>query len=148
MHLREAELIQFPDPKLRRQEARITRQRVFYLGYHEYAVNPLFAWQTEYWVKRIQKGRRWELYCTDPENTGRKRVLYGEFSPDDIRQYFIDVAFEITDDDWHAMGWRDFTGDNVLDFQYYYWEKYPDSFCDICNEMMPHDPFAIHECVE
>ena len=143
---RKAEIIPFPKLKQRKRKTCVTRKRVFYLGYHEYTVNPLYAWRTDYWVKRIRKGERWELYCTDPENTGNQRILFGEFSPQDIRRYFEDVGFEVTDDDWHSMGWRDFSGANFIDFEAYYWERHPDKFCAICRDMLPHDPFETHSC--
>ena len=40
------------------------------------------------------------------------------------------------------------SGDNILDFEHYVWENYPDKFCDICNQRLPHDPFTFHVCNE
>jgi hypothetical protein len=46
-----AEVIPFPNEPRKQRHHRFPRQRVFYLGYHEYSAGPGLCWHTEYWVK-------------------------------------------------------------------------------------------------
>jgi len=46
-----AEVIPFPNEPRKQRHHRFPRQRVFYLGYHEYSARPGLCWHTEYWVK-------------------------------------------------------------------------------------------------
>ncbi len=140
-----AEIIEFP-VNATRTIPEIPRKRVFYLGPHGYSAGPGLSWCTEYWVKRIQRGAAWEIYCTNPEETGRQRVWTGEYSPESLREYFDDVGFEMADGLWWEMGWRPSHSADVEDFGWYYFEKYPELFCAICGDMMGHNPFEIHEC--
>ena len=109
-----AEIIAFPSPTGERPERRLPRQRVFYLGDHEYSLAPGACWRTEYWIKRLRKGVAWEIFATNPEDTGKQRLSMGEHSPCEMREYFESVAFYISNDEWYAMGWRDPDGANIL----------------------------------
>jgi hypothetical protein len=60
---------------------------------------------SEFWVKRVKRGTRWELYGTD-EETGKARTWMGEYSPEGIRRSFDSVEFNISDGEWEEMGWR------------------------------------------
>ena len=104
------------------------------------------SWCTEYWVKRIQRGTAWEIYCTNPEETGRQRLLMGEYSPESLREYFDDVGFEMEDWLWWEMGWRPSYSADIEDFGWHYFQKHPELFCAICGDMMRHNPLKIHEC--
>ena len=111
-----AQVINFPNVPLKPRHHRLPRQRVFYLGSHEYSAGPGLYWRTEYWVKRQRKGEAWELFATSPEDSGKQRLSMGEYTPHEVREYFESVDFEITGDEWYAMGWRDPNGAEVIDF--------------------------------
>ena len=96
------------------RDHRIPRQRVFYLGYHEYSAGPGLCWHTKYWVKRLRKGEAWELFGTMPDVSGPQRISMGEHTPDEAREYFESVGFEITNAEWYAMGWRSPEGAEIL----------------------------------
>ena len=102
-----AEIIDFPEWARNSgsyQAVVIPRKRVFYLGIHSYSAGPGYSWTTKYWVKRVDRGRNWEVYCTSQE-TGSVRLMMGTFDPDEVREYFDSVYFELTDEDWADMGW-------------------------------------------
>ena len=95
--------------------------RVFDLGEHEYSGAPGLSWRTNYWVKKIRKGEKWELYCSQ-ENSLRKREYAGTYSPDELHEYFDEVGFHLEDWQWREMGLA-YTADilvldkgSVLDF--------------------------------
>ena len=116
-----AKIIDFPEWAVERLvdlPAAFPRQRVFYLGVHSYSAGPGYSWNTEYWVKRINRGRDWEVYCTT-EETGRKRQLMDTCDPDEVREYFDSVNFVISDKEWFEMGWAPRSSDNsaeIFDF--------------------------------
>jgi hypothetical protein len=83
-----AQVINFPNVPLKQRHHRFPRQRVFYLGYHEYSAGPGLCWQTEYWVKRLRRGEAWELFGTMPETSGKQRLSMGEHTPEEAREYF------------------------------------------------------------
>ena len=109
-------VIPFPDLKKSRKKSKLPRQRVFYLGSHMYSNAPGMSGTSEYWVKRIEKGKKWELFGTWPEECGRQRLSMGEHTPEQAKEYFESVNFEISSDEWFDMGWRDNSGENVVDF--------------------------------
>ena len=55
-----------------------TRKRVFDLGEHFYSGAPGLCWSTNYWIKRIDKVKSWELYAT-LEEAPRQGVYSGTF---------------------------------------------------------------------
>ena len=73
-------------------------------------------------MKRIQRGTAWEIYCTNPEETGRQRLLMGEYSPESLREYFDDVGFEMEDWLWWEMGWRPSYSADIEDFGWHYFQ--------------------------
>ena len=101
-----ANIIEFPVNQATRTIPEIPRKRVFYLGNHVYSAGPGLSWCTEYRVKRIQRGAAWEIYCTNPEETGRQRLWMGEYNPESLREYFDDVGFEMAEWPWWEMGWQ------------------------------------------
>ena len=141
-----AKIIEIPVDKATRVILEIPPKRVFYLRNHYYSVGPGLSWCTEYWVKRIQRGTAWEIYCTNPEETGRQRLLMGEYSPESLREYFDDVGFEMEDWLWWEMVWRPSYGADIEGFGWHYFQKHPELFCSICRDMMGHNPLRIHEC--
>ena len=80
-----------------------SRQRVFDLGLHWYSGAPGLSWFTNYWVKKIQRGTRWELYCSREESLCRREYC-GTFEADELRDYFDDVGFYLDDEEWREMG--------------------------------------------
>ena len=78
-------------------------------------------------MKRIQRGDAWEIYCTNPEETGRQRVWMGEYSPESLREYFDDVGFVMAEWLWWEMGRQTSHSANVKDFGGYYPQKHPDA---------------------
>ena len=95
--------------------------RVFDLGEHEYSEAPGLSRRTNYWVKKIRKGEKWELYCSQ-EHSLRKREYAGTYSPDELHEYFDEVGFHLEDWQWREMGLA-YTADilvldkdSVLDF--------------------------------
>ena len=77
--------------------------RVFDLGEHEYSGASGLSWRTNYWVKKIRKGEKWELYCSQ-EKSLRKREYAGTYSPDELHEYFDEVGFHLEDWQWREMG--------------------------------------------
>ena len=164
-----AEIIAFPIEREERGLPPVPRQRMFYLGPHHYAVGPGFSWSTEYWVKRVERGKRWEIHCTHPEESGRQRLFFGLYDPEEVREYFESVVFEISDEEWWEMGWRSTEGAEILEWEFHYREANEQRFCSMCGgffvhgpegiekcqcamtcaiclELLPEDPFEIHEC--
>ena len=76
---------------------------MFDLGEHWYSGAPGLSWVTNYWVKKIQKGTLWELYCSQEESLSYREYC-GTFAADELRNYFEDVAFELDEDHWRELG--------------------------------------------
>ena len=117
-----AVITEFPLDKIDQCIPPLPGRRVFYLGGHSYSVGPGYSWTTEYWVKRVERGKKWEIYSTYPEETGRQRLFFGLYTPEDVKEYFDSVGFEIRDQDWWDMGWRPSEGAEVFKFEICYWE--------------------------
>ncbi|MDD9960184.1 MAG: hypothetical protein OXU66_14790 [Gammaproteobacteria bacterium] len=79
------------------------RKRVFDLGEHWYSGAPGLSWVTNYWVKKIQKGTLWELYCSQEESLSYREYC-GTYEVDELRAYFDDVDFNLEEDRWREMG--------------------------------------------
>ena len=164
-----AEIIEFPLEREERGLPPVPRQRVFDLGPHHYSAGPGYSWGTEYWVKRVERGKKWEIYLTNPEESGRQRLFCGLFGPAEVREYFEEVRFEISDGEWWEMGWRPADGAEILEWEFYFWAANEknlclqcegvigrgpegiekclcDRTCAICRGLFPEDPFEIHEC--
>ena len=86
-----------------RPKGQRSRQRLFDLGRHWYSDVPGLSWETNYWVKKIQKGTLWELYCSS-EDSISTRVYNGLWKAKELRYYFDDVGFELPEDEWLWMG--------------------------------------------
>ena len=80
-----------------------SRQRVFDLGEHWYSGAPGLSWVTNYWVKKIQKGTLWELYCSQEESLSYREYC-GAYEVDELRTYFEEVDFDLEEDHWREMG--------------------------------------------
>jgi len=80
-----------------------TRQRVFDLGEHSFAGMPGCDWRTNYWVKRIEKGKRWELFAST-EDALRSRQYTGTFTPTELREELALVDFHLDEEEWQSMG--------------------------------------------
>ena len=77
--------------------------RVFDLGEHTYSDSQDGTYRTNYWVKKINKGRQWELYCSY-EPSLRKRQYAGTYKPNELHEYFDQVGFQLEDWQWREMG--------------------------------------------
>ena len=80
-----------------------SRQRVFDLGEHWYSGAPGLSWVTNYWVKKIQKGTLWELYCSQEESLNYREYC-GTFEVDQLRDYFEEVEFDLEEGQWRKIG--------------------------------------------
>jgi len=80
-----------------------SRQRLFDLGEHWYSGAPGLSWVTNYWVKKIQKGTLWELYCSQEESLSYREYC-GTYEVDQLRTLFDEVDFDLEEDHWREMG--------------------------------------------
>ena len=80
-----------------------SRKRVFDLGRHWISSAPGLSWVTNYWVKKIQKGSLWELYCSQEESLSYREYC-GTYEVDQLRTYFDEVDFDLEEDQWREMG--------------------------------------------
>lgn len=80
-----------------------SRKRLFDLGRHWYSGAPGLSWVTNYWVKKIQKGTLWELYCSQEESLSYREYC-GTYEVDELRAYFEEVDFDLEEDRWREMG--------------------------------------------
>ena len=81
------------------------RQRVFTMGYHTYSGGPGCCWSANYWIKKINKGKAWELYLSSEEALSyRYRIYNGTYSAEHLRDYFESVDFELDEDHWREIG--------------------------------------------
>jgi len=80
-----------------------SRQRLFNLGRHWYSGAPGLSWVTNYWVKKIQKGTLWELYCSQEESLSYREYC-GTFEAEELRDYFEEVGFELDEEQWLEIG--------------------------------------------
>ena len=83
----------------RRGAALGSRKRVFDLGEHSYSAMPGCEWRTNYWVKKIEKGKRWELYVSE-ENSLRTRQYSGTYTAASLREEFELVDFVLDEEEW------------------------------------------------
>ena len=80
-----------------------SRRRLFDLGRHWYSGAPGMSWVTNYWVKKIEKGRLWELYCSQEESLSHREYC-GTYQADELRDYFEGVQFELDEKDLLEIG--------------------------------------------
>ena len=99
--------------------------RVFDLGEHEYSGAPGLSWRTNYWVKKINQGKQWELYCSQEESL-RKREYAGTYKPDELHEYFDKVGFHLEDWQWLDMGLA-YTAEVILFDEERRWRKIDNS---------------------
>ncbi|MBE91280.1 MAG: hypothetical protein CMM76_17780 [Rhodospirillaceae bacterium] len=137
-----AEIIRLPKPKRKSVQRAKPRRRVFYAG-HRYVGPALCQDVQQIYLKRhgneewslifYFQGRSWKLdrFATD--------TLISK-----LNEYRIEGAPDC--DSLEMMGWRNPDRDNVLDFELRYWKRYPDKFCAICGDRLPHNPFEYLEC--
>ena len=88
-----------------RSKGQRSRKRLFDLGSHWYSGAPGLSWQTNYWVKKVQKGTLWELYCSS-EDSIRTREYNGLWKVKELRYYFDEVGFELSEGEclWMGLG--------------------------------------------
>jgi hypothetical protein len=79
------------------------RKRVFDLGEHFYSATPGCDWRTNYWIKKIEKGKRCELYASD-EDSLRTRQYCGTFTPKALRDELALAGFGLEEEEWQSMG--------------------------------------------
>ena len=79
------------------------RQRLFDLGEHRYSGSPGHNWVTNYWIKKVEKGTQWELFCSREHSLSRKESC-GNYTADQLRDYFEEVGFELEEDHWREIG--------------------------------------------
>jgi hypothetical protein len=83
--------------ELERQEA------TFNLGSHTYSGAPGLSWTCDYRIERLNDdGTLWDILATD-EETGEYQSM-GSHSLEAAQEYFDSVYFEISRDQWEAMG--------------------------------------------
>lgn len=81
------------------------QQRVFTMGYHTYSGGPGCCWSANYWIKKINKGKAWELYLSSEEALSyRYRIYNGTYSAEQLRDYFESVDFDLDEDHWREIG--------------------------------------------
>jgi len=81
------------------------RQRVFAMGYHTYSGGPGCCWSANYWIKKINRGNAWELYVSSEDALSYRYRLYnGTYTPQDLRNYFDTVDYELDEDHWREIG--------------------------------------------
>lgn len=81
------------------------RQRVFAMGYHTYSGGPGCCWSANYWIKKKNRGNAWELYVSSEEALSYRYRLYnGTYTPQDLRNYFDTVDYELDEDHWREIG--------------------------------------------
>lgn len=81
------------------------RQRVFAMGYHTYSGGPGCCWSANYWIKKINRGNAWELYLSSEDALSyRYRLFNGTYTPQDLRNYFDTVDYELEEDHWREIG--------------------------------------------
>ena len=90
-------------PKFQYRKSLRPTIRVFDLGEHSYEGAPGQTWRTNYWVKKLNKGTHWELYCSQEESLS-KRQYAGTFKPDELHDYFDQAGFQLEDWQWRDMG--------------------------------------------
>ncbi len=77
----------------------IPRRRVYYsLGEHTYSEVPGASWCTEYWIRRSDLIKPWELYASAENRRGKKQFM-GYFSSEDLITYLTSVNFDLSEDD-------------------------------------------------
>jgi hypothetical protein len=86
-----------------RPKGQRSRKRLFDLGRHWYSGAPGLSWETNYWVKKIKKGSAWELYCS-LEGSLSVREYNGIWGVNELRNYFEEINFELSEDEWLWMG--------------------------------------------
>ena len=104
-----ADIIQFSDfgetITVRRKD-RIPRKTFFYLGSHTFSGMPGSSWSTGYWVDRCEDGKCWQVLCTTDDSDDTP-VPIEYLDADGVKAYFDSVGFSVSDERWHAMGWRE-----------------------------------------
>jgi len=76
---------------------------IFNLGRHTYSGAPGFSWTCDYRIERLNgDGTLWDILVTD-EETGEYQSM-GTHSLDAAQEYFESVYFDISRDQWNAMG--------------------------------------------
>jgi hypothetical protein len=98
-----SKVVQLAPLRKQRNKTVPSRKRLFYLGAHSYIGMPGLSWSTEYWVKRLGKGERWELHCSSEEDPGSK-LYAGTYTPDELRDYLDSVGFYMLEDRWALIG--------------------------------------------
>ena len=75
----------------------------FNLGRHTYSGAPGFSWTCDYRIERLNDdGTLWDILATD-EETGEYQSM-GSHSLEAAQEYFDSVYFDISRDQWEAMG--------------------------------------------
>jgi hypothetical protein len=75
------------------------------MGYHTYSGGPGCCWSANYWIKKINRGNAWELYVSSEDALGYRYRLYnGTYTPQDLRNYFETVDYELDEDHWREIG--------------------------------------------
>ena len=120
-------------------------------------------------MKRVERGKKWEIYCTHPQESGSQRLFFQLCDPEEVREYFESVEFEISDEEWWEIGWRPTEGAEILEWEFILWGANQHRYCSICGgifgrgpegikqcecgkicaicmEDLPEDPFETHEC--
>ena len=81
------------------------RQRVFTMGYHTYSGGPGCCWSANYWIKKINQGKAWEVYLSSESALSYKYRHYnGTYSAEHLRDYFESVDFELDEVHWREIG--------------------------------------------
>jgi hypothetical protein len=83
---------------------RIEREKgIFELGSNTNSGGPGSSWSCDYRIERLNEdGTLWDILATD-EETGEYPSM-GSYSLEDAQEYFNGVYFDISRDQWEAMG--------------------------------------------
>ena len=115
---RKSQVIQISPYLQKRQKT----EGVYNLGRHTYSAGPGYGWTCDYRLERLNEyGSLWDILATD-EVTGEFQSL-GQYSLEAAEEYFNDVNFEITRDQWKAMGAM-------------FPPEFEDDTCAICHQSM------------
>jgi hypothetical protein len=100
----EGELGAAPVISMQAHRDRIERLKsIFNLGRHTYSGAPGFSCTCDYRIERLNNdGTLWDILATD-EETGEYQSM-GSHSLETAQEYFDSVYFDISRDQWEAMG--------------------------------------------
>jgi hypothetical protein len=64
---------------------------------------PGLSWITNYWIKKIERGKYWQLYSSQKTSLKRKEYC-GIFKHEQLRDFFDEVRLLLNQDYWLRIG--------------------------------------------